>query len=174
MKTHLLALTCSLLLPSMSIAAELRTEHTYQLAEGEAPPTATIDDARWLAGSWKGTAFGQQLEETWNSPSAGTMVGMFKLFGNDGVSFYELMLLTVENDTLHLLVKHFNPDFTAWEEKSEYVRFSLVKLEPDALHFGGLSFYRRSADLVEGFVVMRNSEGISEKKMILERANDVE
>lgn len=171
MKSRFLTSTC-LLLPLLSIAAELRTEHTYGLAEGESRPAATIDDARWLAGTWKGTAFGQRTEETWNAPSAGTMVGMFKLFGDDGVSFYELMLLTVEDGTLHLLVKHFNPDFTAWEEKPDYVRFSLVKLEPDALHFGGLSFYRRSDDLIEGYIVMRNSEGISEKKMLLERAND--
>ena len=169
--------TCCLLLLAtlcgpVAIAAEPRTEHTWQLSDGEARPAATIGDAAMLVGSWTGTAFGQRFEETWNPPSAGTMVGMFKLIGDDGVSFYELMLLTEEEGTLFLKVKHFNADFTAWEDKADYVTFKLVKKSPDELHFGGLSFYRRGDDRIDGYIVMRSGDQVTEQPLLFERARD--
>lgn len=150
-------------------AAEPRTEHTFRLTEGEAAPAATLEDVRWMAGSWAGTAFGETFEEVWNPPSAGTMVGMFKLFDGEEVAFYELMLLSVEDGTLSLKVKHFNPDFTAWEDKPDYVDFRLVKLEKDAVHFSGLSFYRRSDDRIDGYIVMRDDAGVSEHELVYRR-----
>ena len=77
------------------------------------------------------------------------MIGLFKLYGEDGVSFYELLHLNVEDGTLSLKVKHFNADFTAWEDKEDFVNFRLVKLDDNALHFGGLSFYKRSDDSID-------------------------
>jgi len=151
------------------LGAEPRTEHTYTVAEGEQRPAATLADAHWLVGSWIGTAFGQRFEEVWNAPSAGSMVGMFKLIDGDEVSFYELLLLTVEDGTLSLKVKHFNADFSAWEEKADYINFRLAKLEEDALHFSGISFYRRDDDHIDGFIVMRNGEDITEHKLTYER-----
>jgi len=159
-----------LLVLSMPLdAAEPRTEHTFQLSPGEERPAATIEDASWLAGSWAGTAFGGRFEEVWNAPSAGTMVGLFKLLGDEGVAFYELILLSVEDGTLSLKVKHFNPDFTAWEEKADYVNFRLVKKEDDALHFGGLSFYRRGDNSMDGYIVMRNGDEVTEHHLVYER-----
>lgn len=152
------------------MATEPRTEHTYQLEEGEARPVATLEDARWMVGSWFGTAFGQRFEEVWNAPSGGSMVGMFKLLGDDGVVFYEILLLSVEDDTLSLKVKHFSADFSAWEEKEDYVNFRLVRKERGALHFGGLSFYRRNDDSIDGYIVMRDGDKISEHHLKYERA----
>lgn len=149
-------------LASASWSAEPRTEHTYRLAPDETRPDATLNDAGWLVGSWTGTAFGQTFEEVWNPPSAGSMIGLFKLYGDDGVSFYELLQLTVQEGTLSLKVKHFNADFTAWEEKADYVDFRLVKKEDDALHFGGLSFYKRGDDEIDGYIVMRDGDEVTE------------
>ncbi len=150
-------------------AAEPRTEHTFQLPEGEERPAATLEDAAWLAGSWTGTAFGKRFEEHWNPPSAGSMVGLFKLFDDKGVSFYEILLLTVEDGTLSLKVKHFSADFTAWEEKGDYVNFKLVAKEDDALHFGGISFYRRDDSNIDGYIVMKNGEEITEHYLKYQR-----
>jgi hypothetical protein len=152
-------------------AAELRSEHTWQLAEGEQSPAATLQDAHWLVGSWTGTAFGSRFEEVWNPPSAGSMVGMFKLLDDDGVKFYELVLLNEEDGTLSLKVKHFNADFTAWEDKEEYVDFRLVKKEPGALHFTGLSFYYRDADHFDGYLLTRNGDKVTENKLSYVRAD---
>lgn len=149
-------------LANSACAAEPHTEHTYKLAPGENRPAADLDDAALLVGSWTGTAFGQRFETVWNPPSSGSMVGLFKLFGDDGVAFYELLLLTVEEGTLSLKVKHFNADFSAWEEKADFVDFKLVKNEKDALHFGGLSFYKRGEDAIDGYIVMRKGETVTE------------
>jgi hypothetical protein len=153
-------------------AAEPRTENTFTLSEGEERPQATIDDAAWLAGSWTGTAFGKRFEEHWNPPSAGTMVGLFKLMDDDGVSFYEILLLTVDEGSLSLKVKHFSPDFTAWEEKGDYVDFRLVKIEEDALHFAGISFYRRDENNIDGYIVMKNGEEIAEHHLKYQRVSE--
>ena len=156
-------------LANAACATDLHTEHTFKLAPGESRPAATLEDASWLVGSWTGAAFGQRFEQVWNPPSAGTMVGLFKLFSDDGVAFYELLLLSVEEGTLSLKVKHFNPDFSAWEEKSDYHNFKLVKKEEDKLHFGGLSFYRQGDDAMDGYIVMRNGDETTENHLRYER-----
>lgn len=158
-----------LALPGLTLAAEPRTEHTYQLAEGEERPAATLEAASFLVGNWVGTAFGERAEESWTAPSGGTMVGTFKLFSGDEPSMYEIMLLSVEDGTLSLKVKHFNADFTAWEEKPDYINFKLVAFSEGELHFGGLSFYQRGDDRIEGYIVMRNGEEVTEVPMVYER-----
>ena len=138
-----------------AMAVEPRTEHTFKLSEGESRPSATLADAHWLVGSWHGSAFGQSFEEEWSEPSAGSMIGTFKLLDGDTVTFVELLMLSVEEGSLSLKVRHFNADFTAWEEKDEFVNFRLVSFTDDELHFGGLSFYRRGPDIIDGYIVMK-------------------
>lgn len=142
------------------MAQERLTEHTFKLAKEAPIGKGTLADVAWLAGSWQGTAFGQQFEEVWNPPSAGSMVGMWKLYDPEkGVNFYEILLLKPEGDGLVLLVKHFSKDFVAWEDKSDHVTFRLVKVEPDAVHFSGLSFYRKGPNQIDGYIVMNHKDG---------------
>jgi hypothetical protein len=127
-----------------------------------------------LIGSWTGTAFGGTIEAVWNPPSAGSMVGLFKLMHEGSVSFYEILLIAEEEGTISLKVKHFNPDFTAWEEKEDFVKFRFIKAEEDALHFSGISFYRISDDEMHAYIVMRQGEEIREEKIVYRRANSIE
>lgn len=162
-------LAISLTASTLAFGAEPRTEHTYALAEGEQRPAASIEDAAWLAGSWTGTAFGKPFETVWTPPSAGTMVGLFKLMGEEEVDFYEILLLSVQEGSLSLRVKHFTPELVAWEDKEEFINFRLVKKETDALHFGGLSFYRSGPDSMDAYILMRNGEELSEQKLVYTR-----
>lgn len=141
-------------------AQEKLTAHTYKLGKDTKPGIASLSDVSWLVGSWKGSAFGSQFEEVWNPASEGSMVGMFKLFDEGkGVHFYELLLLKQEGDSLVLLVKHFAANFSAWEEKDEFVTFKLVNIEDDAVHFSGLSFYKNGKDKIDGYIVMNHKDG---------------
>lgn len=164
------SLLAALLAGAVARAAEPLTEHTFRLAEGETAPSATLEDVGWFVGAWDGDCFEQKCEEVWNPPSAGSMVGMYKLYGAGGVRFYELMLLTVENGTLLMKIKHFNADFSAWEDKAEFVSFPLVGLAPDAVHFRGLSFYRRGADELDIWIALRRDGELREHLLAYRRA----
>ncbi len=164
------ALLCAALTAAVPAAAQSRlTEHTYKLDNPDARPPAVLDDAAWLVGNWAGEAFGGTFEQGWNPPSAGSMIGFFKLMGEEGVAFYELLLLVEEEGSLSLKVKHFNPDFTAWEDKEDYVRFRFIKAEEGAIHFSGLSFYRIDDDTMHGYIVMRSGEDLREEKLVYRR-----
>lgn len=156
--------------PEVVCAQSARTEHTLRLDDGASQPAARLSDVGWLVGSWTGTAFGSNFEEVWNPPSAGSMVGMFKVLKDDEVSFYELLLLVEEDDSLNLKVKHFNADFSAWEEKTEHVTFRLVRIDEDAIHFSGLSFYRIGPDEIHGYIAMRYGDEVREEKLVYHRA----
>ena len=163
--------TCvALLYVGTAAAQSQRTEHTLKLDDPENPPAATLADASLLVGSWTGTAFGGSLEEVWNPPSAGSMVGFFKLVHDDEVSFYEILLLAEEEGTLNLKVKHFNADFSAWEEKEDHVTFRFIKAEENALHFSGISFYRINDDEMHAYIVMRSGDEVREEKLVYHRA----
>jgi len=156
-------------LTDIAFAQSQRTEHTYKLDDPDDRPPATLNDVSWLVGNWTGEAFGSKFEQAWNPPSAGSMIGFFKLLNDEGVVFYELLLLDEEEGSLSLKVKHFNPDFTAWEDKEDYVHFRFVKAEEDAVHFSGISFYRIDDNTMHGYIVMRSGEDVTEKNLVYHR-----
>ncbi len=160
-----------LMLSGMAEAQSRHTEHTFKLDDPANAPAATLDDVSWLVGDWVGTAFGAQIEEVWNPPSAGSMVGLFKFF-QDEVGFYEIMLLVEEEGSLSLKVKHFNPDFSAWEDREEYVDFRFVSADDDVIHFSGISFYRMSDNEMQGWIRMRSGDQITEEKLVYRRVED--
>ena len=132
-----------ILLSSVANAQSRHTDHTFKLDDPANAPPATLEDVSWLVGDWVGTAFGAQIEEE--------------------VGFYEIMLLVEEEGSLSLKVKHFNADFSAWEEKTEHVTFRLVAIEEDAIHFSGLSFYRTGPDEFVGYIAMRYGDEVREE-----------
>ena len=148
------------------------TEHTVRLDDPEKRPAATLDDVSWLVGSWEGEAFGGTFEEVWNPPSMGSMIGFFKFMGDEAVGFYEILLLVEEEGSLSLKVKHFNPDFTAWEEKEDYIDFRFVSADDDVIHFSGISFYRLSKNEIHAWIRMRNGDRITEEKLVYRRVED--
>ncbi|MEM7432842.1 MAG: DUF6265 family protein [Pseudomonadota bacterium] len=150
-------------------AQSARTENTLRLDDPANQPAATFDAVSFLVGSWAGPAFGGTFEEVWNPPSAGSMVGMFKFMGDDAVGFYEIMLIVQEEDSLNLKVKHFNPDFSAWEEKEDYVNFRLVRVELDAVYFSGLTFKKISDDEIHAYIAFKSEAGSREEKLVFNR-----
>lgn len=160
-----------MLLFTTAAAQTARTEHTFGLDDPDSRPPATLDDVAWLVGSWRGEAFGGTFEEVWNPPSKGSMVGFFKFMGDEAVGFYEILLLVEEEGTLNLKVKHFNPDFTAWEEKADYVNFRFIKADDDAIHFSGISFYRVSDTEMHGYIRMKSGDEIREEQLLYYRVD---
>jgi hypothetical protein len=166
---RLVAVLALLLAGHAALAQSQHTEHTFKLDDPENRPAATLDDVSWLVGNWSGEAFGSTFEEGWNPPSAGSMIGFFKLMDGDDVVFYELLLLVEEEGSLSLKVKHFNADFTAWEDKADYVTFRFIKSDDDAVHFSGISFYRIDEDTMDAYIVFRGGEEVREEKLAYRR-----
>lgn len=160
----------ALLVGSAALAQSVKTEHTFKLDDPDTRVPATLDDVAWMVGSWSGEAFGGTFEQSWNPASVGSMVGMFKLINGGEVNFYELLLLVEEEESLSLKVKHFTPEFTAWEEKDDYVHFRLVGIAPGIVHFSGLSFYQISDDEMHAYIAMHNEEKVWEEKLVYRRS----
>ena len=142
------------------------TENTLRLADPSRAVTADLDELAWLAGFWRGEGFGGVVEEAWTPPSAGTMVGTFKLIGEEEgrpqPSFYEFMAILESDAGLVLRLKHFNPDVTGWEEKDDYVSFPLVKIEGSRVYFRGLTYERTAEGDLKIYLAMRTKDGVKE------------
>ncbi len=167
-----LSVTLFLLLFSFLATGQVKnTDHTFKLSDPNIRPKASLEEVSWLTGNWTGTAFDQQFEEVWNPPSAGSMVGMFKLFDLEkGVSFYELMLIVEQEESLSLLVKHFSSEFISWETKEDFVNFKLVTIKENEIHFSGLSFYRINDDTIHAYLALKmKDQSLVEKKLVFNR-----
>lgn len=153
-------------LPAGPAGAQVKnSENTWKLADGASSPPATIEDVSWLSGYWRGSGFGGDCEEAWGEGLGDRMLGWFSLRRGDDLTFSEAVALVETEGSLEIWVKHFHPDFKGWEEKDDFVRFPLVKLEEQAAYFSGLT-YRREGDSLKIYVVV--SGGGEESEQMLE------
>lgn len=135
-------------------------------------PAATIDDVKWIAGHWQGSAMGGQFEETWNPPFAGSIMGMFKFAKNDQVEFYELLTIIEHEDSLLLRLKHFDKDLNGWEEKDKSIEFPLLSLTETEAAFDGLVFKKIDPSTMHIVVTISQKEGKPQKiKFVCQRQN---
>jgi hypothetical protein len=114
-------------------SAESPTPNTIRLKAGMSRPKATLDAVAWMAGgTWRGEGLGGVTEETWSTPAAGAMMGMFRVVkrganGQEELGFYEFL--------------------------------RLAKVTPEAIYFDGLTFRREGADKMTIFLALRDSAG---------------
>ena len=142
---------------------------TWLLALAAAVSSPTIQDASWLAGRWVGEGLGGQIEESWAPAAGGQMIGHFQLIKNGKPQFYEIMLLDAQAPALRLRVKHFNADFTAWEDKGDWHSFEPVSVGPDQLRFKGLSFDRKGDDLMIVVTLKQKDGSVADHPIRLKR-----
>ena len=140
------------------------------MASASAANSATIDDASWLAGRWVGEGLGGTIEESWAPAAGGQMIGHFQLVKGGKPQFYEIMLLDAQPAGLRLRVKHFNADFTAWEDKAVWHSFEPVAAAPDRLRFRGLSFDRTGDELTIVVTLKQKNGSVAEHPIRLKRA----
>lgn len=135
------------------------------VAHGSQADDATIiDDFAFLTGYWNGTGMGGRSEEVWMPPVDGRMFGIFKQSDADGLVFTELMEITQLDGEFILRLKHFNPDFSAWEEKAEYLTFRLSHISENRAEFGGLRYTKTDSKTlkIELDMVQTDSSEITE------------
>lgn len=113
-----------------------------------AQQSPTIRSVTWLVGSWQGEGIqGAPAVEVYSPAADGQLVGHFRQLNPDGsVMFYELITIAVRDGTLFYRLKHFNPDLTGWEEKTETREFALTYAGNDRWVSPALEIERQSRD----------------------------
>ena len=119
----------------------------------------SISDFAFLTGVWKGTGFGGVSEEMWRPPADGRMFGIFKQSADSELIFTEFIEISEVDGKFVLRLKHFNPDFSGWEEKDDHVTFSLVSVSGNKAVFGGLSYELITPDQLRVELKLRQSDG---------------
>ncbi|WP_394748846.1 DUF6265 family protein [Spongiimicrobium salis] len=132
-------------------------------------PKAKIDAVAWIAGHWKGEAFGGDIEEVWTPPMGNAMMCVFKLVVQDEVQFYEILTIVEQEESLLLQLRHFNANLHAWEAKEETIDFKLVEVTDDKVYFNRFTFEREGTDTLNVYVVFTNEGKKTETKFTYQR-----
>ena len=119
----------------------------------------SIEDFDFLQGYWQGTGFGGQSEEVWMPPIDGRMFGIFKQSQDGELVFTELMEIVESDGSFILRLKHFNPDFSGWEEKDDNVTFNFTSVSNNKAVFGGLSYEIVGSNALQVKLNMREDDG---------------
>lgn len=155
-----ISLSLALLLVAANTSAEeSTTANTLRLSPDQKSPAATIADMEWYAGRWTGSGLGGLNEEIWSPPRNGTMMGMYRMIKDGKPIFYELLLITEENGSLAIKLKHFHADLRGWEERDASVRFPLVAKRDGRIYFDGMTFERIGADRVKVYLAVEHKDG---------------
>ena len=118
-----------------------------------------LENIRWLAGNWKGEAFGGQTEENWSEASGGSMMATFKLIADGKVVFYEIEIIREVENTLILQLKHFSNDLKGWEEKDQTIDFPLKEITANQVVFEGMTFEKISTNEMNIYVAIKQENG---------------
>jgi hypothetical protein len=148
----------------------LASDFIKHLAKNESSPKANIHQVSWIAGHWKGEAFGGLTEEIWSPPQDKSMMCVFRLSKDGDVSFYEIEVIREINNSLILELKHFTNELKGWEEKNQVVAFPLVEITSNAAYFDGLSFIRISENEMHVYVDVETDGKTSEVLFSYKRA----
>lgn len=126
---------------SPSLAAQSLDPIIMEWPESSEPPKHQIEELSWIAGHWRGEAFGGVLDEVWLPPFGESMLGTFKLVKEGKDDFMEILTISeTEAGSLELRLRHFNRDLTAWEAKDEVLQFPLIAVEEKKAYFKSFTF----------------------------------
>lgn len=167
----IIALLLSLSLPCFG---QGKFDNTLRFDEAAGSPKADLDAVAWIAGHWRGEAFGGIAEEVWTPPLGDSMMAAFKVTVDGKVKFYELETIMEQGETLILKLKHFSSNLHGWEEKEETVDFKLVKLTEDRVYFDGMTFEKVSAEKMNVYVLTGNEGAEQETKFAYDRVSSPE
>ncbi len=151
------------------------TANTLKLGPDAKSPRAKIENLAWIAGDWQGEALGGKFEESWNTPSGDSMLGMFKLVNDGKTTFSEHMSILTKDDSLVLRLKHFDGQLRGWEDKDQTVDFPLVKLTDNEAYFSGLTMRKTGKDTLSIFVATKGADGaVKELEFHARRAGSID
>ena len=133
-------------------------QNTLHYNDEKGSEKATLEDISWLAGTWKGEAFGGEFEENWSKPTGGSMMFNFKLVAEGKVIFYELGHIIEKDNSLLYQIKHFDQNLKGWEEKDKSEDFRFIKKEKNRMYFDNFTFEKVSDNEVNVYAYFEESK----------------
>lgn len=155
----------------IGIGGKAQEFHTMTYNEAIDAQEATIGDISWIAGNWRGEAFGGIVEENWSKPNGGSMMASFKLVVDNETRFYELITISELEGTLVLYLRHFSKDLKGWEEKDTPMVLNLVKRTNNAVYFDGMTFERISDNEIHVYVMLEQDGKKKEHQFVYKKDN---
>lgn len=159
-----LIITICLSFPLFNLYGQDEFANTLFYSDSIGAYKADLSKIKWIVGSWKGDAFNNKIEESWLPASGGSMMGMYKLYSEDQVKLYEFMVITEENESLTLKLKHFDSELKGWENKDKYIEFKLVKIMGNRVYFNAYTFEKISDNEINIYVVISRNGKKEEMK----------
>lgn len=120
------------------------SQNTLHYNDEKGSQRATLNEVKWLYGSWKNNDNGTQAEENWSMAGGKTMHFSFKLWNEKEVVFYEIGHIIEKNNSLLLQIKHFDKNLKGWETQEETQDFKLIKIEKNRIYFDSITYERVS------------------------------
>jgi len=95
----------------------------------------SVIDLDFLTGHWKGSAGDDIVEEYWLPELNSNMTCVFRWIRNGEIYIYEIVALVERDGEIHMLLRHFDKDFTAWEDKTSPRDFVVTELTETGVVF---------------------------------------
>ena len=86
-----------------------------------------LEDLQFLEGHWRGGE-GFVFEEIWSAPEGGVMTAMARGVSDDSVRVLEYIIVAEEDDALVMRFKHFNADYSSWEDGEAPLTLTLTQV----------------------------------------------
>lgn len=95
----------------------------------DSPRSFSITELGWMEGHWVTDSSGGLTEEIWMAPTGGSMVGSFRWVVPEQMHVLEFLVIEESADGVFLRFKHFDPDYSTWEEDAANT-YRLEDVEP--------------------------------------------
>ncbi len=87
-----------------------------------------VRDLDFLTGHWRGVIGEDVVEEYWLPEMYSNKACIFRWIKKGELYIYELVALVERDGELHMLLRHFDKGFTAWEDKTSPRDFVVTEL----------------------------------------------
>jgi hypothetical protein len=95
----------------------------------------SVRDFEFLTGLWRGTKGDDFFEEYWSPEIHKNKACVFRWIKKSEVYIYEIVALVERDGEIHLLLRHFDKGFNAWEEKDSPRDFVVTELSETEVVF---------------------------------------
>lgn len=102
----------------------------------EAVKGRSVSELEMLTGRWRGVQGDDIFEEYWLPESRGNKACVFRWQKLDPEKdMFEAVIMIERNGEIHMMLRHFDHRFHAWEEKDEPLDFVVTELSPTHVTF---------------------------------------